>query len=605
MEPIPLGQDFSECTRLGIVHSPSGNFLTAEVFNSEINVSGLALRRKQLWTLVTEKGRPNTVYLQSHLGRFLSADRDGKVSGFARTPGTEERFLLEYSPEATGEWTFRSEAHGFYLSGSDAGVTCQSKVPVWWAIRLADHPQIHIRHHVRSRYLRLLPNETELRADLAHPWGPESLFWTEQLPFSARGPGPANPIGRSSVARLGRVMLRTQSGLYLKPDGSFTDRLDDSVLFSVELRPGHPRTFAFRDSTGAYLTAMGPGTVKVKPKVYTPGKEELFLFERAAQQIAVLASNGKFVSVKQGMEISANQQEVDDTAIFQLEYEGGVGFNCANAIASGANQMPQSPAGDFVSEPVLTTNGKISEIYTVSTGYWCLRARSGALWHMPASSPVKITASDKDKDRQFEILALANDGSGSTQYGQVVLRTNSQVGGQSLSARKLGAVWSSGRAVNETEAPPETDIFRLILVNRPSIVFRSMFTGGFVSRGKQSQLDCLSLAYERVELKLTRNYTYQLFMCDQNSSYSLWSVGTNGYLQLRSTKASPSDDSQAHVIEPGTEFVFYYLDTHRVIVHSVGPHVKRSELYLLRAEVKGEVKFGLTNEILSSYIWEI
>lgn len=87
MESPRLGPDFSECIKLGILRSPSGRFLTAEVFNNEINVSGTALRRRQVWTVMVERGRPQTVYLQSHLGRFLSADKDGRVSGAAVTPG--------------------------------------------------------------------------------------------------------------------------------------------------------------------------------------------------------------------------------------------------------------------------------------------------------------------------------------------------------------------------------------------------------------------------------------------------------------------------------------------------------------------------------------
>ncbi|KAF8565772.1 hypothetical protein P879_07611, partial [Paragonimus westermani] len=314
-ESFNLGDDFSECIKLGILHSPSGRFLTAEVFNNELNVSGTALRRRQVWTVLTERGRPGTVYLQSHLGRFLSADKDGKVTAASRVPGVDERFLLEFSPQATGEWAFRSETYGFYLSGSDTQITCFSKCPVWWAVRLAILPQVHLRHQFRSRYLRLLPDVDEFRADQPYPWGADTLIWLEQVPMQATtstspiGVGRApSALGRSAVARLGRVALRSEAGRYLHPDGTLVDHMDESVLFALELRPGkynigivcHSRTYAFRDSNGAYLTTVGPGTVKTKPTTVVPGKEELFLIERAALQVGVLAHNNKFASVKQG-----------------------------------------------------------------------------------------------------------------------------------------------------------------------------------------------------------------------------------------------------------------------------------------------------------------
>ncbi|CAH8498882.1 unnamed protein product [Dicrocoelium dendriticum] len=345
-----LGEDFSECIKIGILHSPSGRLLTAEVFNYELNVSGTALRRRQIWTLLVDRNRPHTVYLQSHLGRFLSTDKDGKVSASAVTPGEDERFVLEFSPHFMGEWAFKSETHGFYLSGLETQTNCFTKLPVWWAERLAVHPQIYLRHQFRSRYLRLLPNGSELRADQSHPWGSETLLWLEQLPMgtgSGSGVrGSSTAVGRDAVSKLGRVALRCENGRYFTRDGSFIDHMDDSALFAFELRPGNPRAYAFQDIVGSYLTAVGPGTAKFKSTAAGSGKEELFLIERAAFQVGILASNNKFASVKQGVEISANQREFDETSTFQLEYIGGKGFSCSEAIAV-CSPLPQTPGGDL------------------------------------------------------------------------------------------------------------------------------------------------------------------------------------------------------------------------------------------------------------------
>ncbi|KER21277.1 hypothetical protein T265_15128, partial [Opisthorchis viverrini] len=604
MDNFQLGEDFTECIKLGILHSPTGRFLTAEVFNNEINVSGTALRRRQVWTIITERGRPDTVYIQSHLGRFLSADKDGKVNAASKIPGVDERFLLEYSPQATGEWSFRSEAHSYYLSGSENQISCFSKSPVWWAVRLAVHPQINLRNQFRSRYLRLLPDSSELRADQPHPWGSETLIWLEQVPMTSgptAGRGGGANVGRAAVARFGRVALRSENGQYLKPDGSLADEMEDSVLFAFELRPGHPRTFAFRDSNGAYLTTIGPGTVKVKTNVTTPGKEELFLIERAALQVGILAHNNKYASVKQGVEISANQHELDDTAIFQLEYIGGKGFNSNDAIAS-SNSAPQSPSGDPapLSTGSSATNGMTPGIFCLVTGYWRLRARSGKLWLMAPSAGVQSTGSDGDKCSLFEILTLSDDAG----RGHVVLKANTPGSGQSLSARKLGAISSSGRTVCEVQSPAETDLFRVILVNRPSIALVSLLTGGFVSRGKQTTLDCSSVTYERFLLQLTKNNTYQLFARDTKSSFSLWTVSPSGLIHLKPTKRRPDDDPlDPECLEPGTEFLFHFLGCGRTLIRVVGE--VNGGFTLVKAEPKGEVKWDSANEILANYIWEI
>jgi hypothetical protein len=51
------------------------------------------------------------------------------------------------------------------------------------------------------------------------------------------------------------------------------------------------------------------------------GKDEQFLLEESKLQICLVAPNGKLVSIKQGIDLSANQYERDYSSIFQLEYD--------------------------------------------------------------------------------------------------------------------------------------------------------------------------------------------------------------------------------------------------------------------------------------------
>ncbi len=48
-------------------------------------------------------------------------------------------------------------------------------------------------------------------------------------------------------------------------------------------------------------------------------KDELFMFDPNHAQVALIAHNGKLASVKQGLDVSANQVELNDTETFQLE----------------------------------------------------------------------------------------------------------------------------------------------------------------------------------------------------------------------------------------------------------------------------------------------
>ncbi|CAH8581611.1 unnamed protein product [Schistosoma mattheei] len=533
----------------------------------------------------------------------------------------EERFRLEFAPDGTGEWAFKSDAYGFYLTGSDTQVSCFSKSPVWWSFRLATHPQVHIRHQFRSRYLRLLNDGLELRADQPYPWGPESVIWIEQPTMVASqgfGRGPNIPlVGKAAVSRLGRVAFRMPNGKYLKSNGEMCNEMDDSTLFSFEYRPGNPGTFAFRDQTGHYLTTIGPGTTKVKTNTNI-GKEELFLIEHAALQVGIVAHNGKFASVKQGIEISANQHELDETAIFQLEYIGGMGFNALEAIASSPASTLSGPDGgvsdssasnsSLINNNHSITNGVHSDVYFLTTGFWRLRSRSGKLWKLASSSGVKNTSSDGDQESLFEMLTVnkVND----KQIRQIVFRSND--GEQSLTARKLGAVSTSGRLIDETQLPSSDELFNIILTNRTSIVFLSSLTGGFLVRGKQNILDSNGVAYEPFYIRVTKRHTYKFFARNPNSTYSIWAASLDGTLQLEPTHQTPTDDENNKDTEDTInndlkyEFQLHFLGHSRVLIQSLNSQ-RGNSISLVKSEVKGDVKLDIPSggDITINYIWEI
>jgi len=55
-------------------------------------------------------------------------------------------------------------------------------------------------------------------------------------------------------------------------------------------------------------------------------KDELFSLEDSlAQAVFVSVMNARFVSVKQGIDVTANQDEISDHETFQLEYDAATG----------------------------------------------------------------------------------------------------------------------------------------------------------------------------------------------------------------------------------------------------------------------------------------
>ena len=80
-------EDLVEFIRIGLIHSPSGRLLTSEAFQGSLNVSGVSLKRKQIWTLYTKAKNPTAFMLQNHLGKFLSADHNGNVTLVSEEPG--------------------------------------------------------------------------------------------------------------------------------------------------------------------------------------------------------------------------------------------------------------------------------------------------------------------------------------------------------------------------------------------------------------------------------------------------------------------------------------------------------------------------------------
>merc|ERR1712045_123349 len=83
----------------------------------------------------------------------------------------------------------------------------------------------------------------------------------------------------------------------------------------------HGGFVALRDAKGLYLAPIGSRAV-LKTRSSSVSKDELFSLEDSSPQASfVAASNTRYVSVKQGVDVTANQEEISYHETFQLEFD--------------------------------------------------------------------------------------------------------------------------------------------------------------------------------------------------------------------------------------------------------------------------------------------
>ncbi|KAK1802725.1 hypothetical protein P4O66_021263, partial [Electrophorus voltai] len=409
--------------RFGLINADN-KYLTAEAFGFKINASATSMKKKQVWTLdkADETGDSSAVFIRSHLGRYLATDKDGNVTADTEKPGADSRFLVIAHDD--GRWSLQSEPHARYLGGTEDRIVCfaQSISPAEkWSVHLAVHPQVNIYSVARKRYAHLSVERNELAIDRDVPWGVNALL---TLVYLDR-----------------RYHLQTADNRFLASNGTLAVKPDTSTGFTLEFRAGK---VAFRDATGKYIAPSGPtGTMK-SGKSARLGKDELFVLEQSHGQVVLTASNDRNVSTRQGVDLSANQDEESDQEVFQMEMDR-------------------------------------------ETKRCAFRSCSGKYWSLTPNGAVQCTASMKSASCFFEL---------EWKESKVTLKASN---GKYLAAKKNGQLAASVDSAGEQEE------FVLKLINRPLIVLRGEH--GFIGCRKQSTgtLDSNRASYDVFQLEHSSN----------------------------------------------------------------------------------------------------
>lgn len=126
-----------------------------------MNANGLALKKKQLWTLEAFGDSTDAVCLKSHLDKYLSVDQVivlyfffpscnrhlfdrfliyfsflllvstqfGNVTCDAEEKDNGARFEIIVPESAAGKWAFRHPERGYFLGASADKLVCSAKTP--------------------------------------------------------------------------------------------------------------------------------------------------------------------------------------------------------------------------------------------------------------------------------------------------------------------------------------------------------------------------------------------------------------------------------------------------------------------------------------------
>jgi len=452
------------CWTIGLVNSKF-KYLSAETYGYRTNANGKSLRNKQVWTL-TPSGDGESVVLRSHLDRYIAVDQFGNVTCDQEDKDETSKFEISVCEDFSGRWAFKSLARGYFLGANAEGLQCTAKTPgdaELWYVHLAARPQVNLRSIGRKRYAHLSESQEEIHVEENVPWGEDTLFTLE---FREEAPC--------------KYAIHTCNNMYLQKDGKLAPALNKDCYFACEYHGGY---IALRDQKGHYLAPIGSRSV-LKTRSPTVTKDELFSLEDSLPQASfVAASNARYVSVKQGVDVTANQEEISDHETFQMEFDQ-------------------------------------------DSKKWYMRTMQDKYFTLQGGGGIQASETKRSSNALFEVIWHSD--------GSISFKANN---GKYLGTKKSGHLYANCDDFSE-----ERSKYYFYLINRPVLVLKcDQGFVGYKSSGS-TRLECNKASYETIVVERGdkgmlsfrgQNGKYLHFHDDGLSADSDTQSGNGFFLELR------------------------------------------------------------------------
>lgn len=393
-----------------------GLYLTVESFGDRVNFNGKSMKKKQIFQLEQDEGAAKELYIRTHLNRYLTAKADGSFSADAESKGPSELFTLQALDD--GRYALIS-AFGYLVGGNgdkldafvkqppggEAALRSASNLPAdrVFIMQLAMHPQVAIWNVNRKTYMHM--SGDQMTTDERIPWGADACI---TLNFFEEG----------------KYGLQTSDGRFLSASGELKRAADETCKFVLRLYGGQ---VAFTDSRDKYLTSLGASGVVKATKDGPPSKDELYVMEDSHPQIKMTSWQKKKVSVRAGVEVTANQVDTTDSEMFQIEIN--------------------------------------------RAGKWAIRTCKNTFWHVGDGGAILSDGQSKaTAAAEFELKWLD---------AKVALVASN---GKYVTVKKNGALVATASDANE-EA-----VFVYEMTNRPNLVLRGNY--GFIATMPSGVIEC-------------------------------------------------------------------------------------------------------------------
>lgn len=413
------------------LRSSGGGYLTAESFGDKLVAVSQAMKKKQIWFLEQSEG--DNVFIRSHQGKYLTIDGDGK---FMLGPDAGEEAALVIEAQTDGRWAIKSAKYGWYAGGTGENLSAFVKEITeekLWTVNLAMHPMVTIRNIKRGAYLHLDPKSQTVTGDELIPWGDDAVlsitFFDDKGAYgiqncegnflASNGECKAQPdescmfilefhggvvsfksaqtgkyltcLGASGLAKATKaavgqdeqfqlensypqITLRAANNLLVSTKqgieiaASMGDSTTDQEIFQLEPLGGS--TFNIKTNAEKYWTTNESGALIAESTTKDAGSA--FDVEFHGNQIAIKASNGKYMTQLMNKYCKANADSAEGNALFvfeivnrpRLALRGEYGF--VNTMPSGLLECNKSTAEIYALE---TVEGKVA-IKNSAGQYW-------------------------------------------------------------------------------------------------------------------------------------------------------------------------------------------------------------------------------------------